>query len=272
MKLLAILVGADGTAACLDAATTLARAADVPQIEALNVEVDPERLVAASEEIDIQRLRESHEGSAGQRSAAVHAAYAAWFADSHEDAARVEWKSVVGAEAETVKAEAAQADVVVIVMAREGSMDGSDALEAAIFGSGKPTLLVPADWRAGKRKHFDHVVVALSNTDIAEHAIAGSATILRKATRVTALRIGSEDDPATGLISDIEALGITPELHIVARGEGDLGEQIASEAQALGADLIVAGAYRHGEIIEWLAGGTTRHLLAAAKLPLLLAH
>ncbi|MDE1917226.1 MAG: universal stress protein [Sphingomonadales bacterium] len=55
-------------------------------------------------------------------------------------------------------------------------------------------------------------------------------------------------------------------------GEGDLGEQIASEAQALGADLIVAGAYRHGEIIEWLAGGTTRHLLAAAKLPLLLAH
>ena len=40
----------------------------------------------------------------------------------------------------------------------------------------------------------------------------------------------------------------------------------------MGADLLVAGAYRHSQIVEWLLGGTTRHLLAAADLPILLAH
>jgi len=44
------------------------------------------------------------------------------------------------------------------------------------------------------------------------------------------------------------------------------------EAKAIGAHMLVAGAYRHGQLLEWLMGGTTRHMLAAAELPLFLAH
>jgi nucleotide-binding universal stress UspA family protein len=38
------------------------------------------------------------------------------------------------------------------------------------------------------------------------------------------------------------------------------------------APSFVTGAYRHNQIIEWFMGGTTRHILAAADIPLLMAH
>jgi nucleotide-binding universal stress UspA family protein len=74
------------------------------------------------------------------------------------------------------------------------------------------------------------------------------------------------------LVAQIQQAGIEPEVHVVPRSAKDLGAQIVAEAKSLGADLIVAGAYRHSEMIEWFMGGTTRHMLAAADLPLLLAH
>ena len=38
------------------------------------------------------------------------------------------------------------------------------------------------------------------------------------------------------------------------------------------ADGLVMGAYRHNEWVEWALGGTTRFVLAHARVPLLLAH
>lgn len=272
MRLLAILTGAEGTAACLDAAAVLARATGAADIEALNVEVDPERIIAASEEINFQRLREHDEGTARQRSDATHTAYAAWFAHAADDVPPVKWKSIVGAEEDVVTREASRADILVLVLAREHNMDGTDAFDASVYRSGKPTLLVPLDWRAGERRSFDHIVVALSDSEIAEHAIVGAGSVLRAATKVTALRIGDDSDPAMKMIDALRGVGVEPVLHVVPREGADLGAQIADVAQKLGADLLVAGAYRHGQLVEWLVGGTTRHLLAAAKLPLLLAH
>jgi hypothetical protein len=200
MKFLAILTSADGTPACLDAAALLARVSGTADIQALNVNVDPEQIIAASEEINFQRLRESEEGTAQERTDATHAAYTAWAAQAPGDVPQVRWTSIVGPEEEVVTREAAQADVLVLVLTREHTMDGTDALDACIYRSGKPTLLVPADWRAGERRSFDHVVVALSDSDVAEHAIVGAGPVLRAASKVTALRIGEDSDPAMRMI------------------------------------------------------------------------
>ena len=45
-----------------------------------------------------------------------------------------------------------------------------------------------------------------------------------------------------------------------------------TEAHQAGADMLVTGTYRHNQLIEWFAGGTTRHLLACADIPLLMIH
>ena len=95
---------------------------------------------------------------------------------------------------------------------------------------------------------------------------------LRAAERVTAIRIGADDDAGLGMTRLLSELGARPEVHTVAAQGADLGAQIVAEAKTVGADLLVAGAYRHAQMIEWLMGGTTRHLLAAADIPLLMTH
>jgi nucleotide-binding universal stress UspA family protein len=272
MKLLAILVGAKSAPACLDAAAAAARTLGDSSIEALNIVVDPEHIVAPSEEIEFQRLREMREGKAHERAAATHAAFTLWSTQADGPMPSVEWKSIVGTEEDIVCKEASRADVVVLVLAREHNLDSGDALHAAVYRSRKPVLLVPFDWRSGGRKRFEHIVVALSDSEAARHAIGGASVMLRGASRVSALRIGRNDDLAMELVAQIQQAGIEPEVHVVPRSGKDLGAQIVTEAKSLGADLVVAGAYRHSEMIEWFMGGTTRHILAAADLPLLLAH
>ncbi|WP_019831362.1 universal stress protein [Sphingomonas sp. PR090111-T3T-6A] len=270
MKLLAILVGAKSTPACLDAARTAAHSLPHAEIAALHVVVDPETMIAASEEIELQRLRAGKEGSARQRADATRAAFTQWC--SQNDSPGMRWTSIPGAEEEIVCNEAKAADVIVLVLAREVNLDSGDALHAAIFRSGKPVLIVPPGWRSGERPRFAHVAVALSNSEATRHAIEGAGPWLRTATRLTAIRIGEGDDAAPCLSHLLSETGVEPALHIVPRSGPDLGAQIVSEAKAVGADLLVAGAYRHSQIVEWLLGGTTRHLLAAADLPILLAH
>ena len=272
MKLLAILVGARGTPACLDAAALAARSLPYATIEALHVTVDPEHMIAASEEIELQRLRARDEGSAEQRAQAAHTAFTTWSAGAGDDACDVEWKDMTGSEEETVCREAAAADVIVLVLAREANLDAADALHAALFRSCKPVLVVPPDWRGGVRPAFTHIAVGLSDSEAARHAIEGAGPWLRAARRVTAIRIGERDDAALGLARLLSEAGAQPELHVVPRRGSDLGAQIVAEAKAVGADMLVTGAYRHSQIVEWLLGGTTRHMLAVADLPLLLAH
>lgn len=272
MRLLAILVGAKSAPACLDAAALAACALDHASVEALHVIVDPDRLIAASEEIALQQFRAFEEGTARQRAQATERAFATWRAGAGAQGCDVQWKALTGHEEDIVLHEAQAADVVMLAMARESNLDSGDALHAAIFRCGKPVLIVPRDWRRGTRVGFDHVAVGLSDSEAARHAIEGAGPWLRAARRVTAIRIGDRDDGAPGLSRLLIEAGVEPELRIVPRHGSDLGAQIIREAHGVGADLLVSGAYRHAEIIDWLLGGTTRHMLAAADLPLLLAH
>ena len=50
------------------------------------------------------------------------------------------------------------------------------------------------------------------------------------------------------------------------------GEVILARAQELGCDLLIKGAYTQSRLRQMIFGGTTRHILAHAKLPVLMAH
>ena len=270
MKLLAILPEAAAVAACLDATVAAARVDRDATIETLHVVVDPDKLIRASEEIEIQRLRERNEGTANERAEAAHAAVVQWQACAPADAPSIAWNAVTGAEEENVQRAAADADLIVLAHGRD--LDSGDALHAAVFSCERPVLLVPAAWRAGPEQRFEKIVIGLSDSDAARRAIAAANRWLTAAGEVIALRIGANDDEAISLVHLIAEESVTPQLHVVPAAGGDLGAQIVAEADQLGADLLVSGAYRHAQIIEWLVGGTTRHMLAAANLPMLLAH
>jgi nucleotide-binding universal stress UspA family protein len=53
---------------------------------------------------------------------------------------------------------------------------------------------------------------------------------------------------------------------------GDAVEQLARHASDIEADIIVAGAYGHTRMREWIFGGVTRDLVAASRRCSFLSH
>ena len=66
--------------------------------------------------------------------------------------------------------------------------------------------------------------------------------------------------------------GIAAEAMTLTAGKRSAGEVILAKAEELGCDLIVKGAYTQSRLRQMIFGGTTRHVLANAKLPVLMAH
>jgi nucleotide-binding universal stress UspA family protein len=51
-----------------------------------------------------------------------------------------------------------------------------------------------------------------------------------------------------------------------------MGQALLAEAHAVGADLLVIGAYAHRPLVEAVLGGVTRTMLHTADIPLFMQH
>jgi nucleotide-binding universal stress UspA family protein len=66
--------------------------------------------------------------------------------------------------------------------------------------------------------------------------------------------------------------GIACETMTIKPGKRSAGEVLLAKADELGCDLIMKGAYTQSRLRQMIFGGTTRYVLANAKLPVLMAH
>lgn len=271
MRILSVLTSSASVPAALDGAELAAAALPGATIEALEVVVDPAHMMASSEEISIQQLRELREGTAEQRALATRAAFEGWNAQRSSKAAAVAWRSVTGAETDVVIQEAV-ADIALIVMAHDVNMDATDALHAAIFSTGKPVLLIPTGWRPGARTGFSHIAVGLIDDQTMRRAIVAAEPWLRAADRISAISIQGAGNVRPDPASMWPIAAITPAFITLPPADEKTAARLVQEADRLKADLIVAGAYGRMEFMEWLFGGVTRDLLKVADMPLLLSH
>jgi nucleotide-binding universal stress UspA family protein len=67
-------------------------------------------------------------------------------------------------------------------------------------------------------------------------------------------------------------MGIEPRLHRAASGGQTVGTALLEETRRLGADTLIAGAYRHGQLIEQILGGVSQELIEHSEIPVFLAH
>ncbi len=66
--------------------------------------------------------------------------------------------------------------------------------------------------------------------------------------------------------------GVNAEPITLKQNKRNAGEVLLGKAAELGCDLIIKGAYTQSRLRQMIFGGTTRHILANAKLPVLMAH
>ena len=162
------------------------------------------------------------------------------------------------------------------VVGQPGKRDGRMGLvEALLFDSGRPVLMVPTIFHGAPR--FDTVLVAWDGGKEAARAIAGAMPILKQARDVQLVTVveprkrDAVDLPGFNITRHLARKGVHAELKRIT-SELDPGNTLLSHAADTGADLIVMGAYGHSRWREMLLGGATRQILQSMTLPAFLAH
>lgn len=145
-------------------------------------------------------------------------------------------------------------------------------LEAALFESGRPVLIVPSTVpRVLARK----VLVAWNGSTEQAHTHAFALPLLKMAEEVTVLAVEGGMTPGPSAEQAAQHLrrnGVKAEALTVKPGARSTGEVILDQAVALGCDLLVKGAFTQSRLRQMMFGGATRHILAKATLPVLMAH
>lgn len=146
--------------------------------------------------------------------------------------------------------------------------------EAAIFGSGRPVLLVP---ETQAPQSHDHVMIAWDGSRVAARAVADAMNFLQRAKSVTIATVVDEKRlPASSaeerLARYLASHQVQAEVAKAQSGGLPIAERLQSLAQERGAGLLVMGGFGHSRMRDFVLGGATRGILTEPKLPVLISH
>lgn len=147
-------------------------------------------------------------------------------------------------------------------------------VEAALFESGRPVIVVPYIQKDSFK--LDHVMVCWDGSRTAARALADAMPLLEfaKAVEVVTVAIGHNKDDGN--------LGADVSQHLARHGlkavtkrivaDADVTSTLLSHAADSSADFIVMGGYGHSRLREFFLGGVTRGILGAMTVPVLMSH
>lgn len=147
-----------------------------------------------------------------------------------------------------------------------------EVVENLAFETGRPVLAVPESLppTIGRR-----IYLAWNKSAQAARAVAVAAPMLEAAESVIVGHVdtGAKSGPgADELAACLVRNGVRAEVRTSAADDGSVAETLNREAQAVGADMIVMGAYSRGRLRELVLGGVTRDILRNLTLPVMLIH
>jgi nucleotide-binding universal stress UspA family protein len=146
------------------------------------------------------------------------------------------------------------------------------ALETALFEAGRPLLIAPPRPPA---KLGEEVLIGWNGSTETARTVAFAMPILRRARRIVVLSTqrGMVPGPSGAeLAHNLRRNGLEAEHREASGGDRGPGQAILEEATAMGADLIVKGAYTQSRLRQMIFGGATSHILARSELPVLMAN
>jgi nucleotide-binding universal stress UspA family protein len=266
---LAVLTGSVSDEAVLTAARRLSGADGL--VRALAIRRDPVRVVPMVGEAGAAaaaQMMEVIEQQSKERVARARSAFEAWRSKTSDS--RTEFQELLGHPAETPTLCARNADIVVVPHPRqEDEPMAASLVEACLFGSGRPLLVVPPITSAAFGKS---IAVFWNGSRIAARALGDAQPLLADSQSVLVLTAGDlhEEVPTCEAVAQrLQAQGLKATARALPDGNG---AALASAAIEAGCDLVVMGGYGHSRLREMILGGVTRYMLSSASVPVLMAH
>ncbi|HEX7026153.1 MAG TPA: universal stress protein [Gammaproteobacteria bacterium] len=192
----------------------------------------------------------------------------------------MKWLVNEGDPAGRICANARVNDLIVMGAGTGEYLTGPGLLNQVVLSAGRPVLLLPDDFLVPRAEFdFKRIFIGWNNSREAARAISDALPFLQRADTVLIGTVVSEADERRAaeeiplLLEYLEAHGLPVQVEIVSHTPpAGAGEVLLEAATAKQADMLVMGAYGHSRWREIVLGGTTRHVLKHANLPVLMSH
>ncbi len=166
-------------------------------------------------------------------------------------------------------------DLSVVAQAQPEQGGAEDLMvEAALFESGRPVIIVPYIQKQGLK--LERVVACWDGGRKSARAIADAMPLLARAKAVDILIVAEEhkNDEITGasLNEHLGRHGVRANVKRVTKGDITIQAAILDYVADNGADFMVMGGYGHSRLREFILGGVTRGILKSMTIPVLMSH
>lgn len=148
-------------------------------------------------------------------------------------------------------------------------------IEGALFGSGRPVIVVPYIQKGGLK--LDRVLICWDGSRPAARAIADAMPLLARSRAIDLVIVASgreksDEIPGVDMGEHLARHGLKIEVKRIVSTDMDVPNTILSYAADSGADFIVMGGFGHSRLREFVLGGATRGILASMTVPALMSH
>ena len=167
-------------------------------------------------------------------------------------------------------------DIAVVGQARQEQGASEELMiEGALFGSGRPLIVVPHTHKQGLK--LDRIVICWDGSRPAARAIADSLPFLQRAKSIDIVVVTGERDKSgeitgTNMRRHLARHGIDVEIKHITGGGAGVQNAILAHAAETGTDFMVLGGYGHSRLREFILGGVTRSILRSMSVPVLMSH
>jgi nucleotide-binding universal stress UspA family protein len=167
-------------------------------------------------------------------------------------------------------------DLAVVKQAEADDDQASRAMiEAVLFNSGRPVLVVPYIQKSGFS--VKRVMVCWDGSRAAARAIGDSLPLISKANAVQVLTVitgkfDENDVSGADVAAHLARYKLKTDLVRLPAPDIDVVSAMLSHAADADTDLIVMGGYGHSRLRDFVLGGATRGILQSMTVPTLMSH
>ena len=165
---------------------------------------------------------------------------------------------------------------VVMQSDRDSHVSNDSTIEAVLFESGRPILIVPYIQSDGLM--LNRIVCCWDGSRAAVRAINDALPLLRRAKAVELVIVDQgRNEPAHDLRGaeigrHLARHGVDPEIEILNAPAIEVAEVILSYIADRSANMIVMGAYGHSRLREFMLGSVTLKMLSSMTIPVFMSH
>ncbi len=182
-----------------------------------------------------------------------------------------------GAVRELLAIQCRHADLTLVSRPEKAGDGRGPLVEAALFGSGRPVLVVPPGWQG--RAPGKTALVAWNAGRESARALGDALPLLGPGSRVVVATVdakpsieGHGEMPGVDISGHLARRGLAVELQNIDSSGRSVATCLLDAARAADADLIVMGGYGRSRFSEMVFGGATRDMLLEAHVPILMSH